>query len=37
MISSPLMSRRHEDWDPASGQVRRNQTAQTALTVARAS
>jgi methylglyoxal synthase len=33
IISSPLMSRRHQDWDPASGQARRNQAV---LTVARA-
>ena len=34
MISSPLMSRSHQQWDPASGQARHNQPA---LTVARAS
>ncbi len=34
MISSPLMSYRHQQWDPASGQARPNQAA---LTVARAS
>jgi hypothetical protein len=33
MISSPLMGRRHQQWDPASGQARRNQAA---LKVARA-
>jgi methylglyoxal synthase len=34
MISSPLMSRSHQQWDPAPGQARHNQAA---LTVARAS
>jgi hypothetical protein len=34
MISSPLMSRLHQEWDPASNQTRPNQAA---LTVARAS
>jgi hypothetical protein len=33
MISSPLMGRSHQTWDPASGQTRHNQAA---LTVARA-
>jgi len=33
MISSPLMGRSHQGWDPASGQARHNQAA---LTVARA-
>jgi hypothetical protein len=33
MISSPLMGRRHQDWDPAPGQGRCNQAV---LTVARA-
>src|SRR5215471_610590 len=33
MISSPLMGRSHQQWDPASGHARRNQAA---LTVARA-
>jgi methylglyoxal synthase len=33
VISSLLISRRHQDWDPASGQARRNQAV---LTVARA-
>jgi methylglyoxal synthase len=33
LISSPLMGRLHQDWDPATGQVRRNQAA---LTVAQA-
>ena len=27
MISSPLMGRSHQQWDPASGQARRNQAA----------
>jgi methylglyoxal synthase len=27
MISSPLMERGHDQWDPASGQTRRNQAA----------
>jgi hypothetical protein len=34
MISSPLMSRSHQQWDPAPSQARPNQAA---LTVARAS
>jgi hypothetical protein len=34
MISSPLMSSSHQQWDPASSQDRHNQAA---LTVARAS
>jgi hypothetical protein len=33
MISSPLMGRSHQGWDPAPGQVRHNQAA---LRVARA-
>jgi methylglyoxal synthase len=33
MISSPLMSRRHQKWDPASAEVR---PPQAALTIARA-
>jgi methylglyoxal synthase len=33
MISSPLMSRVHQKWDPSSGQARHNQAA---LTVAQA-
>jgi hypothetical protein len=33
MISSPLMGRSHEQWDPAAGQARQNQAA---LKVARA-
>ena len=33
MISSPLMGRSHQQWDPASGQARHNQAA---LTVVRA-
>ena len=33
MISSPLMGRSHQQWDPASGQARGNQAA---LKVARA-
>ena len=33
LISSPLMGRLHQDWDPASGQARRNQAV---LTVAQA-
>jgi hypothetical protein len=27
MISSPLMDRSHQQWDPASGQARHNQAA----------
>ena len=33
VISSPLMGRSHQQWDPATGQAHRNQAA---LTVARA-